>query len=68
MEDNSINRNNNDDSSSPTDSDYPCQTGRPLLSKKVSRVCFVITRNRQDSWVEDLYACDQLRRGDMVYH
>jgi hypothetical protein len=68
MKDNSINRSDNDDNISPIDSEYPGTTSQPLLPKKVSRVCFIITRNRQDSWVDDLHACEQLRKGDTVFH
>ncbi len=37
--------------------------------KKASmRVCFIITKNKNNSWVEDLHALAQLNEIERVYH
>ena len=40
-------------------------TPRP---KAVSRVRFIITKNKNNSWVEDLHAQAQLNEIERVYH
>ena len=36
--------------------------------KPCSRMRFVITNNKQNSWVDDLYAQEQLNRMERVFH
>ena len=36
--------------------------------KRNKKVCFIITKSKKDSWVEDLYAQAQHNRIDPVYH
>lgn len=39
-----------------------------LRPKPGERLCFVITKNKQNSWADDLYACELIRKGDHVYN
>lgn len=48
--------------------DSPPKTVAQLIPRKKNRICFVITKNRNGSWVDDVCACDRLRRGDTVFH
>lgn len=32
------------------------------------RLCFVITKNKGDSWADDLYACGRIADLQRVYH
>ena len=41
------------------------QTTRP---KSVPKVRFVITRNKNNSWVDDLHAQEQLNLLERIYH
>ncbi len=38
---------------------------RPNLNK---RLCFVITKNKSNSWADDLYYCSHLADLNRVYH
>jgi len=37
-------------------------------SKPNTRLCFVITKNKNNSWVDDLHAQEQLNRMERVFH
>ena len=43
--------------------------GRPKISSsKSARVCVIITRNKNSSWIEDLDARERLNRCQRVFH
>jgi hypothetical protein len=41
---------------------------KPAGQKSSTRVCFIITKNKNNSWVDDLHAQEQLNKMERVYH
>ncbi len=55
--------------------DPPFQTKEKVVnikqtinSKQGKKVCFVITKNNNNSWIDDLYVQEQLNQIERVYH
>lgn len=46
----------------------PTQTNKTIKPKPKARMRFIITNNKNNSWVEDLYAQEQLNQMERVYH
>lgn len=46
----------------------PAKTNKKIKTKPKSRMHFIITNNKNNSWVEDLYAQEQLNQMERVYH
>jgi hypothetical protein len=36
--------------------------------KPSTRMCFIITKNKSNSWIDDLHAQEQLNQMERVYH
>jgi hypothetical protein len=41
---------------------------KPADQKSSTRVCFIITKNKNNSWVDDLHAQEQLNKMERVFH
>lgn len=41
---------------------------KPARLKPSNRVCFIITKNKNNSWVDDLHALEQLNLAERIYH
>ncbi len=46
----------------------PEQKRKIVLPNLNKRLCFVITKNKSNSWVDDLYSCGHLADLNRVYH
>lgn len=46
----------------------PTKTNKTIKTKPKARMRFIITNNKNNSWVEDLYAQEQLNQMERVYH
>jgi hypothetical protein len=46
----------------------PEQKKKIVLPNLNKRLCFVITKNKSNSWVDDLYSCGHLADLNRVYH
>jgi len=41
---------------------------RPARLKSSKKICFIITKNKNNSWVYDLHAQAQLNKVEQVFH
>lgn len=46
----------------------PAKADTTIKTKPKTRMRFIITNNKNNSWVEDLYAQEQLNQMERVYH
>ncbi|GAB6193326.1 hypothetical protein [Desulfocastanea catecholica] len=46
----------------------PATVNKTIKTKPKARMRFIITNNKNNSWVEDLYAQEQLNQMERVYH
>ena len=41
---------------------------QPASPRPSQRICFIITKNKNSSWIDDLHAQQQLNQMDRIFH